>query len=154
MFQAAHYEAVASALAVQIGHTINSDFKIGCMVAMGPVYPATPNPNDVFKAERMMQTNYYLADVQVKGHYPAFLEHYFARRQFNLDITLEDYTAQIGAGKLIRLAFVMHLTGSVIAMMYRYSSWKMVWARLIKLKKTAVSMMTIALTIYASILNR
>lgn len=104
MFQAAHYEAVASALAVQIGHTINPDFKIGCMVAMGPVYPATPNPNDVFKAERMMQTNYYLADVQVKGHYPAFLEHYFARRQFNLDITLEDRDVLL-AGKVDYIGF-------------------------------------------------
>ena len=74
------------------------------MVAMGPVYPATPNPNDVFKAERMMQTNYYLADVQVKGHYPAFLEHYFARRQFNLDITLEDRDVLL-AGKVDYIGF-------------------------------------------------
>ncbi|KRO16210.1 6-phospho-beta-glucosidase [Lacticaseibacillus saniviri] len=90
MFQAAHYEAVASALAVQIGHQINPHFEIGCMVAMGPTYAATPNPNDVMKAERAMQTNYYLADVQVKGKYPAFLKRYFERQQFNLDMTLED----------------------------------------------------------------
>ena len=99
MFQAAHYEAVASALAVQIGHRINPDFQIGCMVAMGPVYPATPNPNDVFKAERTMQTNYYLADVQVKGKYPAFLDRYFDRHAFNLDITLEDRDVLL-AGKV------------------------------------------------------
>lgn len=90
MFQAAHYEAVASALAVQIGHEINLDFQIGCMVAMGPTYAATPNPNDVLKAERTMQLNYYLADVQAKGKYPAFLTRYFERRGFNLDITLAD----------------------------------------------------------------
>lgn len=104
MFQAAHYEAVASALAVQIGHRINPDFQIGCMVAMGPVYPATPNPNDVFKAERTMQTNYYLADVQVKGKYPAFLDRYFDRHTFNLDITLEDRDVLL-AGKVDYIGF-------------------------------------------------
>ncbi|EPC60627.1 6-phospho-beta-glucosidase [Lacticaseibacillus paracasei subsp. paracasei Lpp14] len=104
MFQAAHYEAVASALAVQIGHRINPDFQIGCMVAMGPVYPATPNPNDVFKAERTMQTNYYLADVQVKGKYPAFLDRYFDRHAFNLDITLEDRNVLL-AGKVDYIGF-------------------------------------------------
>ncbi|RDG26096.1 6-phospho-beta-glucosidase [Lacticaseibacillus paracasei] len=104
MFQAAHYEAVASALAVQIGHRINPDFQIGCMVAMGPVYPATPNPNDVFKAERTMQTNYYLADVQVKGKYPTFLDRYFDRHAFNLDITLEDRDVLL-AGKVDYIGF-------------------------------------------------
>lgn len=104
MFQAAHYEAVTSALAVQIGHRINPDFQIGCMVAMGPVYPATPNPNDVFKAERTMQTNYYLADVQVKGKYPAFLDRYFDRHAFNLDITLEDRDVLL-AGKVDYIGF-------------------------------------------------
>ena len=104
MFQAAHYEAVASALAVQIGHRINPDSQIGCMVAMGPVYPATPNPNDVFKAERTMQTNYYLADVQVKGKYPAFLDRYFDRHAFNLDITLEDRDVLL-AGKVDYIGF-------------------------------------------------
>ena len=104
MFQAAHYEAVARALAVQIGHRINPDFQIGCMVAMGPVYPATPNPNDVFKAERTMQTNYYLADVQVKGKYPAFLDRYFDRHAFNLDITLEDRDVLL-AGKVDYIGF-------------------------------------------------
>ena len=109
MFQAAHYEAVASALAVQIGHRINPDFQIGCMVAMGPVYPATPNPNDVFKAERTMQTNYYLADVQVKGKYPAFLDRYFDRHAFNLDITLEDRDVLL-AGKVDYIGFSYYST--------------------------------------------
>ena len=32
MFQAAHYELVASALAVKEGKRINPDFQIGCMI--------------------------------------------------------------------------------------------------------------------------
>jgi len=104
MFQAAHYEAVASALAVQIGHTINPNFEIGCMVAMGPTYAATPNPKDVMKAERIMQLSYYLADVQVKGKYPAFLTRYFERQAFKLDMTAEDLDA-IKAGTVDYLGF-------------------------------------------------
>lgn len=32
LYQAVHHELVASALAVKIGHEINPDFKIGCMI--------------------------------------------------------------------------------------------------------------------------
>ncbi|VDG21197.1 6-phospho-beta-glucosidase [Lactiplantibacillus mudanjiangensis] len=90
MYQAAHYETVASALAVKIGHQINPDFQIGAMFAMGPTYPATSNPKDVMKAERAMQANYWLADVQCKGKYPNWLLRYFDRKHFDLDISASD----------------------------------------------------------------
>ncbi len=38
MFQASHYELVASALAVKIGHAINPDFEIGNMINFTPFY--------------------------------------------------------------------------------------------------------------------
>lgn len=44
MYQAAHYELVASAEAVRLGHEINPDFMIGCMIAMCPIYPASCRP--------------------------------------------------------------------------------------------------------------
>ncbi|NVY96257.1 6-phospho-beta-glucosidase [Lactobacillus sp. DCY120] len=90
MYQAGHYELVASALAVQIGHQINPDFQIGGMFAMGPSYPASPDPRDVMKAERTMQANYWFTDVQCKGKYPAWLKQYWNRQNYQLDITLED----------------------------------------------------------------
>ncbi|MFT8458836.1 MAG: 6-phospho-beta-glucosidase [Liquorilactobacillus ghanensis] len=90
MYQASHYEMVASALVVQIGHKINPDFQIGAMLAMGPAYPASPDPHDMMKSERAMQANYWYADVQCKGKYPAWLLKYFERQQYNLDITLAD----------------------------------------------------------------
>ncbi|WDF82627.1 6-phospho-beta-glucosidase [Lacticaseibacillus pabuli] len=90
MYQASHYEIVASALAVQIGHKINPDFQIGAMFAMGPVYPVTPDPKNVMKAERAMQANYFYADAQCKGRYPAWLKKYWERKQYDLDITLAD----------------------------------------------------------------
>lgn len=67
MYQAAHYELVASARAVRIGHEINPDFQIGCMIAMCPIYPATCNPKDILMAMKAMQKRYYFADVHVLG---------------------------------------------------------------------------------------
>ncbi|WP_125579871.1 6-phospho-beta-glucosidase [Lacticaseibacillus suibinensis] len=90
LYQAGHYELVASSLAVQIGHRINPDFQIGCMVNMRPVYPASPAPQDVFKASCMMQANYWFVDVQVNGRYPNWLECYQSNQDFGLDITQED----------------------------------------------------------------
>ena len=39
LYQAAHNELVASALATKVGHEINPDFKIGCMILSMPAYP-------------------------------------------------------------------------------------------------------------------
>ena len=50
LYQAIHHELVASALAVKIGHEINPEFKIGCMILGVPNYPLTPNPSDVIEA--------------------------------------------------------------------------------------------------------
>ncbi|WP_137597050.1 6-phospho-beta-glucosidase [Paucilactobacillus kaifaensis] len=90
MYQAGHYEVVASAIAVQVGHQINPDFKIGAMIAMSPVYPATDKPRDVFKAQRAMQARFWFSDVQMLGQYPSWLTNYFAAKKFDLDITQAD----------------------------------------------------------------
>lgn len=55
MYQAAHNELVASARVVKIGHDINPNFQIGCMIAMGPIYPASMNPDDVLAAQKSME---------------------------------------------------------------------------------------------------
>ena len=50
MYQASHYELVASAEAIKAGHEINPKFQIGCMIAMCPIYPATCRPEDILQA--------------------------------------------------------------------------------------------------------
>ncbi|BDR55948.1 6-phospho-beta-glucosidase [Xylocopilactobacillus apis] len=90
MYQAAHYELVASAIAVKIGHQINPNFKIGSMIAMVPLYPASPKPADIMKAERAMQSRYWFQDVQSHGKYPDWLKQYQDNENWNLDITDED----------------------------------------------------------------
>ncbi|WP_336854171.1 6-phospho-beta-glucosidase [Pseudescherichia vulneris] len=90
MYQAAHYELVASALAVEAGHAINPEFQIGCMIAMCPVYPLTCDPNDMMMSVNAMHRRYWFAGVHVRGYYPKHTLNYFARKAFNLDMTEED----------------------------------------------------------------
>lgn len=90
MMQAAHYELVASAKAVQIAKEIDETMQIGAMIAMCPIYPATCNPRDIMKAQKAMQARYWFADVHVRGHYPSYLEAYKEEHNIKLDITKED----------------------------------------------------------------
>ncbi len=93
MYQAAHYELVASALAVKAGHKINPDFQIGCMIAMCPIYPATCRPEDILMAQKAMQKRYYYTDVHVRGAYPPNITSHWKRKGFSIDCTQEDLAA-------------------------------------------------------------
>lgn len=72
LFQVAHNELVASALAVSIGHEINPDLQIGAMVSHVPVYPYSCNPDDVMAAQIANRERFMFADVHVRGHYPPY----------------------------------------------------------------------------------
>lgn len=90
MYQAAHYELVASALAVKIGHEINPNFEIGCMIAMCPIYPKSCKPEDILMTHKAMEKRYYFADVHVHGYYPTNITKYWDRKGFKIDFTKED----------------------------------------------------------------
>jgi 6-phospho-beta-glucosidase len=93
-FQALHHQFIASAKAVKLGHEINKDFKIGCMIAYMTTYPYTCNPEDVFLAqERDNLNNFLCSDVQVRGAYPGFAKRYF--RENNIAIKIEENDEQI-----------------------------------------------------------
>ncbi|WP_318765489.1 6-phospho-beta-glucosidase [Lactiplantibacillus carotarum] len=109
MYQAAHYELVASALAVQAGHAINPDFQIGCMIAMCPIYPLTAKPSDIMMAERAMQKRYWFGDVHCWGEYPKWLPKYFERKGFDMDITAEDL-ATLKAGTVDYVGFSYYMS--------------------------------------------
>lgn len=71
-YVAAHHELIASALATKIGHEINPEFKIGCMLAAGNTYANTCHPADVWKSMEKDRENYFFIDVQSRGEYPAY----------------------------------------------------------------------------------
>jgi 6-phospho-beta-glucosidase len=84
-FQALHNMLVASALTVQSGHKISSDFKIGCMLVSMTAYPATCNPDDMIAVQQYDQIHNMLAgDVHVFGRYPAFAHRYFEEHGIHL----------------------------------------------------------------------
>lgn len=109
MYQAGHYEVVASSLAVQIAHQINPDFQVGAMVAFSPVYPATDKPSDVLKAQRAMQARFWFSDVQCEGTYPTWLTQYFDAKGYDLDITKADL-ANLKRGTVDYLGFSYYMS--------------------------------------------
>lgn len=69
-YQAMHHQLLASALATKIGHEIDKNNQVGCMIAGGVVYPYTCHPSDVLKAFEENNKELMLTDVQVFGEYP------------------------------------------------------------------------------------
>ena len=90
MVQAGHYELVASARAVKIGHEINPNFVIGGMANVAPFYPATPSPADMLAWQKARQARDWMMDVHVRGEYPSDMEKFFERSGFRPDITDQD----------------------------------------------------------------
>lgn len=90
VYQAAHYELVASARVIKLAREINPDFEMGCMIAMVPIYPSTCKPKDILMAQKAMEKRYYFTDVHVHGFYPNHIKKYWERKGFELDITAED----------------------------------------------------------------
>lgn len=88
-FQALHHQFVASAKAVKLAHEKYPQFKIGNMNIMATVYPLTCNPDDVVAAQKAMQiTNWYCADVQVRGEYPYYAKRFWEEN--GISIKMED----------------------------------------------------------------
>lgn len=84
-FQGIHHQLVASALAVEAGHSIDPQCQIGCMLAIMTSYPYSCNPDDILKTQQQMQiSNYLCGDVQVRGAYPAFAKRYFEENQIQI----------------------------------------------------------------------
>ncbi|MNO30486.1 Aryl-phospho-beta-D-glucosidase BglH [compost metagenome] len=84
-YQALHHQFIASARAVKLGHSINKDFNIGCMIAYMCSYPLTCSPEDVTLAQQKDHlTNFLCSDVQVRGAYPGFAKRYFSEKGIEL----------------------------------------------------------------------
>lgn len=79
---------------VKLGHEINPDFQIGCMMAYVPMYPFTSSPDDIMlslDAER--RRNYFFNDVHARGEIPQYTLNEWARMGYNIEYTEEDLKA-------------------------------------------------------------
>jgi 6-phospho-beta-glucosidase len=91
LYQAIHHELVASALATRIAHEVMPAAKVGCMVISMPIYPLTPNPDDVVAVMHADHANLMFGDVHTRGTYPGYALRFFRENGIELDITEEDH---------------------------------------------------------------
>lgn len=87
IYQASHNMLVASAKAVIMGHDINKEFKIGCMLSLSPIYPATCKPEDVFESYELRRRSLFYSDIQLIGEYPAYFNR--IEKENNISIEME-----------------------------------------------------------------
>ncbi|MBS4762437.1 glycoside hydrolase family 1 protein [Carnobacteriaceae bacterium zg-ZUI252] len=90
LYQAVHHELVASALATKIGHEIDPDNKIGCMVLTMPSYPMTPNPEDMLAMREFNNQNYLFSDIHARGKYPNYIKRFFEENGIDIQFAPGD----------------------------------------------------------------
>ena len=91
---ALHHQFIASAKAVIIGHQINPNNKIGCMVAGDLPYPFTCSSKDLRASDEAMNIDtYFCGDVQVRGHYPYYAKRYF--KDNGIEVKMEEGDEEI-----------------------------------------------------------
>lgn len=112
-FTALHHQFIASAKAVILAHSINPDFKMGCMIAGMCPYPLTSNPKDIILAQQSLQEgNFYCGDVQVRGEYPAFAKRVW--KKANAVVKMEENDLKIlKAGKVDFYSFSYYMSSCV-----------------------------------------
>lgn len=86
IYQAAHHQFVASALAVKACHEIIPDAKIGMMLAGQLSYPYSCNPEDVLTQLKQSRESLFFSDVVMRGKYPAYTKRLFEELNVNIEI--------------------------------------------------------------------
>ena len=69
---ATFHQFLASSLTVKVAHEEFPDLKIGMMLAYGPTYAFTTDPDDQLLAQQMANRVLFYADVQMLGRYPNY----------------------------------------------------------------------------------
>ena len=109
MYQSGINELIASARAVQIGHGIDPENKIGCMIGYNPVYPATCNPKDMMEFTTANHIKYWFIDVHAVGEVPHYLEKYWARKGYQIDISDKE-REELRKGKVDYIGFSYYMS--------------------------------------------
>ncbi len=115
IWQANHHQFVANARANKLCHEIIPGAKIGCMLSLSTVYPATCNPEDIFSTMQLRRRSLFFSDVMMFGQYPAFAPRLFRELGVELEIAegdlqlLADYPSDYLGFSYYRS--VLHQTG-------------------------------------------
>jgi 6-phospho-beta-glucosidase len=90
LYQAVHNELVASALATKAARELAPNAQVGCMILAMPVYPLTPDPDDVMASLTTERTNLAFGDIHVRGEYPGYYLRSLRDQGVDLVITDDD----------------------------------------------------------------
>ena len=99
-----HNMFLASAKAVQIGHAVDPENKIGCMIQYPTTYPRTCAPKDVLAQRFQMMPNYYYTDVMCRGHYTSLCTAQLRRMGTSVEMQPGD-AELLAAGTVDYIAF-------------------------------------------------
>lgn len=113
LYQAAHYQFVASAKAVQLAHQIDPSMQVGMMLLYPLSYAETCSPEDNLENMKNLDLHYLFSDVQVRGKYSNKAKKFFAQNDIELDCTEEDLkTLEGGTVDYIGISYYMSLVTS------------------------------------------
>lgn len=89
-FQALHHVFLASAQVCAWCHKTYPNMKIGMMFSMPLSYPEDCNPLNVLKTQQEMNKEFFFADVQCRGSYPAYKLKEFQRKGIAIQMEATD----------------------------------------------------------------
>lgn len=107
-----HNMMVASAKAVKLGHEINPNNKIGCMVQWPLTYPATCRPEDMLATQEFMKNNFYYTDVMCRGYYSNICKSIWKKKNLTFNFKKEDLCA-LKAGTVDFISFSYYFSSVV-----------------------------------------
>lgn len=111
-FQAGLNELIASAKVVKLGHEINPDFQIGCMMAYVPVYPYSCRPEDLMASVKVMNRRFFYSDIHVRGKIPSYARKYWQQKGYTIEISEKEESALL-EGKVDYVGFSYYMSGAV-----------------------------------------
>ena len=112
IFQAGLNELIASSKVVKLGHEINPDFQIGCMMAYVPVYAYTCQPTDQMASIKVMHRRYFYSDVHARGRIPHYILKYWEKKQYHIEYNAEELQA-LREGCVDFIGFSYYMSGAV-----------------------------------------
>ena len=107
---AAHNQLMASAKAVILGHKINPEFKIGCMIIYPLAYQHTCAPEDAIALKEQLESTYYFGDVQARGYYTNTCYSFMEKHGATIPVTEEEKQILLD-GQVDYVAFSYYFSG-------------------------------------------
>ncbi len=90
MYTAGHNLLVASAHAKKLLREISPEAKMGAMLSLSGMYPATCKPEDVLATHLFRRKTLMFADVLIQGEYPRYAKRIFEDEKVTVSMTDED----------------------------------------------------------------